>query len=84
MKKFLLAGLMVVAMAGVVRADEPINAPAVVETVFDRYVVNPVQFVVGGAWGISNFLFKVGKAPVDKAFELVGAVIGREPNTPSF
>ena len=82
MKKILIAGLMVAAMAGVVRADEPINAPEVIETGFQRYVVNPVQWVHRFTWGVLSVAYRVGKAPVDAGFKIVGQTLGTEPNTP--
>lgn len=82
MKKIALVLLMVVVMAGIVRADEPINAPAMVETGFQRYVVNPVQFAHRFAWGVLSVAYRIGKAPVDAGFKLVGQTIGTEPNTP--
>ena len=84
MKKIALALAISLVAVGGAYADDEINAVSATETVFRRYVVNPAQFIVGGAWGITRFLFRVGQAPVDKTFELIGAAIGRDPNAPLF
>lgn len=83
MKKFLIALGILLACQLSAYADPEVpeaNAPGV----FTRYVAEPTRWTVGAAWGVTKFLFRVGQAPVDKAFELVGMAIGRDPNEPLF
>jgi len=61
---------------GVAFADPEVHTvPTVVETGFTRYVVNPVQFVHRFAWGVLSVAYRVGKAPVDAGFKLVGQTL---------
>ena len=71
---FLLGGLV---LAGPAFADET-SAPSA----FQKYVVSPVQWIHRGSWGLVTLILKVGKAPLDKGFELVGSVLGSTPNEP--
>ena len=78
MKKLAVVLLLGMAFAGSVYADEV--KPK--ESAFHRYVAEPVQWVHRAAWGAATLAIKVGKAPIDAAFKLVGSTIGSEPNEP--
>ena len=85
MKK-MIAGFLLgaVLVGGGVAFADPEVPEANVPGVFTRYVAEPARWTIGAAWGVTKFLFRVGQAPVDKAFELVGLAVGRDPNEPLF
>lgn len=84
MTAVLLLGL--VMFGGVAFADDEVvlepAAEATAPGVFQRYIAIPTQWIHRGAWGIITLAFKVGKAPIDKGFELVGSFLGSDPNAP--
>ena len=81
MNRFLLAVGILVAICGAAFADDTITVANVPST-FETYVVGPVRTIHRGAWGVLSLAFKVGKAPIDAAFELVGKAVGSDPNEP--
>jgi hypothetical protein len=83
MKKLAIAlGLVLVCSLSAYADPEVHTVPTVVETGFTRYVVNPAQFVHRFTWGVLSVAYRIGKAPVDAGFKLVGQTIGTEPNIP--
>ena len=82
MKKIALALVLGLVLVGGAYADDEINAVSATETVFTRYVVNPVQLAHRFTWGVLSVAYRIGKVPVDAGFKLVGQTIGTEPNTP--
>lgn len=88
MKKFLIAAILL-GVCGVAVADPEPTVPAVVEattevsvSAFQRYAVAPVQFLHRFSWGVLTMAYKVGKAPVDAGFKIIGQTLGTEPNEP--
>mgnify|MGYP001574007621 CR=1 FL=1 len=71
-----------VLVSGVAFANEEVTVPVIVTTVAERYVVNPARFAHRFSWGVLAVAYRIGKAPVDAAFKLIGQTLGTEPNTP--
>jgi len=87
MKKIMAVALMgaVLACGAPAFADEGGSVTLdQVPTTFQKYVANPVRFLHRGTWGVVTLAFKIGKAPIDKGFELIGEIIGSDPNTPTW
>lgn len=81
MKKLISSSLVVMMLfvGGMAYADDAVTVSQVPGT-FEKYVADPVRWTVGAAWGLTKLLFKVGQAPVDKTFSIIGNLIGMEPN----
>ena len=78
MKHVAFALVLALVVCGSAFADDQATVPSA----FQKYLVAPTQLVHRGAWGLLTLVFKVGKAPIDAAFELVGSALGSDPNKP--
>ena len=85
MNRILLAiAMMTMLVCGVARADDAVVAEANAPGVFEKYVADPTRWLHRGVWGVLTVAIRIGKAPVDKAFEMVGIFLKTEPNTPTW
>ena len=89
MRKMIGMMLAVGLMGGVAFADVEATVPSVVEataevsvSAFHKYAVEPVRWVHRFTWGVLAVAYRIGKAPVDAGFRLIGSTIGTEPNEP--